>query len=430
MLISLALDFHRADLRTRERFHLSEPRVAQLYGEPRSVPVEELALVSTCNRIELYGWASVDEPAAVSHALAELARRWMAHDARAEELIATATHRTGEEVARHLMRVTAGLESLVLGDAQILGQVRRAYRRAVEAAAVGAGLHRLFDTALHAAKRVQTETGLIARRNSVGSEAAALAARRCGPLDGRRCLIVGCGKTGEAAARQLVKLGAVDVVMVNRSPQRAEDLATELWGRAAAFDGLHREMALADVAVVATSADRPPVRAASLRFCREMAGTAERPLLMIDLSMPRNVEPEVAGLPGVTLLDLDALHVPLATAEAERRRAVPAAERIVEDELTRLRVWLSTSSARDAIQPLREVLTELCRREIAFAAGEYAADRAAERIASKLLAHPMQAMRSAMERGESLEPYAEVLRALFPALPERAPQLFRSLSSG
>jgi glutamyl-tRNA reductase len=428
MLISLALDFRRADLHTRERFHLSEQRVGQLYDEPRRTPVDELALVSTCNRIELYGWASVEEPAAVSHALAELARRWMASDARVEELVATATHRTGEAVARHLMRVTAGLESLVLGDAQILGQVRRAYQRAVEADAVGAGLHRLFDTALHAAKRVQTETGLIARRNSVGGEAASVAARRCGPLDGRRCMVIGCGKTGEAAARQLVKLGAVDVVLVNRTPQRAADLATELWGRAAPFDAMHREMALADVAIVATSADRPPVRAASLRFCRELAGTHERALVVIDLSMPRNVEPEVAGLPGVTLLDLDALHVPLATAEAERWRAVPAAEHIVEDELARLRVWLSISPARDAIQPLRAVLTELCRREIAYAAGDYAADRAAERIASKLLAHPMQAMRSAMERGESLEPYADALRALFPTLTEHAPRLLSRVS--
>jgi glutamyl-tRNA reductase len=159
-----------------------------------------------------------------------------------------------------------------------------------------------------------------------------------------------------------------------------------------------------------------------------MAGTAERPLLVIDLSMPRNVEPEVAGLSGLTLLDLDTLHIPIATAEAERRRAVPAAEAIVEQELARLRAWLSVSAARDAIQPLRETLTELCRREIAFVAGDSLAERAAARIASKLLAQPMQAMRSAIERGEDLEPYAEALRGLFPGLPDRPSQLLRSLS--
>jgi glutamyl-tRNA reductase len=425
MLISLALDFRRADLRTRERFHLSEQRVSELYHQPRRAPITELALVSTCNRIELYGWATIDAPQAVSRALAELAREWMAQDVRAEELITTATHRVGDEAARHLIRVAAGLESLVLGDAQILGQVRRAYRRAVEGGGMGAGLHRLFDTAMHAAKRVQAETALIGRRSSVGSEAAGLASRRAGPLDTRRCVVIGCGKTGEAAARQLMKLGAVDIVLVNRSLPRAQDLATELWGRAGTYEGLHREMALADVVLVATSAERAPVRAASLRFCREMAATEDRPLLVIDLSMPRNVEPEVAGLPGVTLLDLDALHLPLATAEAERRHAVPAAEGIVEQELGRLREWLSAAGARDAIQPLREVLTELCRREIAYAAGTVDVDRAAERIAAKLLAHPMQAMRSARARGESLEPYVKALQALFPELPERDPRLIR-----
>jgi len=413
MLISLALDFRRATLDTRERFHLSETRVAELYQEPRRRPVRELALVSTCNRVELYGWSEGAEPAAQSRAMAELARRWMSHESRAEELIGTATHRRGEAVARHLMRVTAGLESLVLGDAQILGQVRRAYRRADEAGALGPGLHRLFDGALHAAKRVQTETGLVARRNSVGSEAAAVAARRAGPLEHRRCVVIGCGKTGEAAARQLVNLGAVDVVLVNRTADRARDLAGELWGRVAPFDELHRELAKADVAIVATSAEPPPVRAASLRFCREHAGNHERPLLILDLSVPRNVEPEVTGLPGVTLLDLDALHPPMAMAEAERRKAVPAAQQIVEEELARYAEWISDYPAREAIQPLYDLLQELCRREIAFAAGAETADRAARRIAGKLLAHPMRAMRAAALRGETLDPYVDTLRSLF-----------------
>ena len=413
MLISLALDFRRSTLDTRERFHLSDQRVAELYAAPRQEPVRELALVSTCNRLELYGWADGGEPARVSHAMGELARRWVTADAHASELVATATHRTGDRVARHLMRVTSGLESLVLGDAQILGQVRRAYRRALEADVIGPGLHRLFDSALHAAKRVQTETGLIARRNSIGAEAAAVAVRRTGPLERQRCVVIGCGKTGEAAARQLAKLGAVDIVLLNRTADRARDLAAELWGRAGSFDALHRELAHADVAVVATSADRPPVRAASLRFCREHAGTAERPLLMLDLSMPRNVEPEAGGLPGVTLLDLDALHPPLAVAEEERRIAVPAAERIVEEELLRYLAWVAGGTARDAIQPLHDVLTELCRREIAFAAGPAAADRAARRIVGKLLAHPMQAMRTAAEHGESLDRFSDALRTLF-----------------
>jgi glutamyl-tRNA reductase len=419
MLISLAIDYRRADLRTRERFHLTDEHVDRLYRQPRTALVAELAMVSTCNRIELYGWSSAREPREVVSALTALARRWMGDDSRIDDLIATATHRSGAEAARHLLRVASGLESQVLGDAQILGQVRRAYRRADEAGAVGPGLHRLFDAALHTGKRVQHETGLIGGKNSVGAEAAALAARRLGPLVQRRCVVVGCGKTGARAARQLVKLGAADVVLMNRSAARAQALAAEIWGRAAPFDSLHREMALADVVIVATSADRPPVRAASLKFCREMAHASTRELLVIDLSMPRNVEPEVVGLPGVTLVDLDTLHPPIASAEATRRAAIPEAERIVEHELREFLAWVATGSARAAIQPLREALGELCRREVAFAAGEDVADRAADRIVAKLLARPMTVLRSASERGESLDVYTEALQVLF-ATPEPA----------
>ncbi len=419
MLLSVSLDFRHAPVKTRERFYLTEERVAQLFGAPRDGRIEELALLSTCNRLELYGWASTAQgPAELAAAFEELIGRWAAGDhAHTRELRDLVLRRHGEDTARHLMLVASGLESQVLGDAQILGQVRRAYRDAVEAGAVGPGLHRLFGAALHAAKRVQHETGLIGGRHSVGAEAAALAARRHGPLVRRRCLVIGCGKTGERAARQLVKLGAADIVLINRSPERAETLAKELWGRAATFDRLHRELARADIAIIATSADRPPIRAGSLRFCREMAGTTERPLMLIDLSVPRNVEPEVGGQAGVTLLDLDALHPPLAQAEALRRAAVPRAEEIVGSELDGFLRWVRAQAAREALRPLREALNEVCRRELSWAGAQSGADldRAAERIVAKLMARPMTVLRHATERGESVERVTSTLHALFQA---------------
>ena len=419
MLISLALDFRRADLRTRERFHLSDERLDALYRQPRTGAIQELALLSTCNRIELYGWSAARDARDVDQALTALARRWMADEDRVDELVGTAVHRSGEEAARHVCRVAAGLESLVLGDNQILGQVRSAYRRAAAAGTVGPGLHRLFHTALRVGKRVQHETALVGGRNSVGAEAAHCALRTVGELASRRCVVVGCGKTGQRAARQLVKLGAVDIVLINRSPEKAQALASELWGRAAPYTSLHREIAVADVAVVATSADTPPVRSASLRFCREMARTDDRPLLLIDLSMPRNVEPEVVGLPGVSLVDLDTLQPPVVAAQAQRRAAVPAAEAIVEAELADFLDWVAGEPARDAIQPLRELLADLCRREVAFAAGDAVAARTAERIVAKLLAQPMKTLRAAAERGEPVELYTEALAHLF--APESAP---------
>lgn len=416
MLISVALDFRLAELQTRERFHLSDERVETLFRTPTNRLIRELALLSTCNRIELYAWSGARDAEETDEAAHDLVRRWAGEDYQhAKALDQLVLRRSGDDAALHLMRVAAGLESQVLGDVQILGQVRRAYRQAVQAGVVGTGLHRLFGAALHGAKRVQHETGLIGGRHSVATEAVSLAARRLGPLAKRRCMVIGCGKTGERAARHLVKLGAADLVLMNRSLDRAEGLARDLWGRAAAFDRLHRELALADVAIVATSAERPPVRATSLRFCREVAGTTERPLILIDLSVPRNVEPEVGGLPGITLVDLDALHPPMAQAEALREAEVPLAEQIVASELEGFSAWVRAESAREALRPLREALNAVCQRELAFAAQRSGADldRAAERIVAKLMARPMTVLRNATERGESVDSVSAILRNLF-----------------
>jgi glutamyl-tRNA reductase len=274
-------------------------------------------------------------------------------------------------------------------------------------------LHRLFETALRVGKRVQTETRLVGGRSSVGAEAAELTARHAGPPAERRIVVVGCGKTGEQAARRLAKLGARDLVLVNRTPERAIHLSSEVWGRPARWEQMHQELARADVAIVATGADLSTVRAASLGFCRRQAGTFGRPLLLVDLSVPRNVEPEAAGLPGVTLMDMDALRGPLAQAEAARRAAIPAAERIADEELARFAAWLAEGAARDAVAPLREALEEVCRRELAFAAGADAAGALTARIVAKLLARPMSSLRAATARGEPLADAAATLRHLF-----------------
>src|SRR5262245_1006485 len=153
MLISIALDFRQAELQTRERFHLTDERCAALFRTPLTRLVREMALVSTCNRIELYAWSGAQDAVEVEEALADLVRRWAGEDHQhASALTHLVLRRTGDAAALHLMRVASGLESQVLGDVQILGQVRRAYRQAVQAGTVGTGLHRLFGAALHAAK--------------------------------------------------------------------------------------------------------------------------------------------------------------------------------------------------------------------------------------------------------------------------------------
>jgi glutamyl-tRNA reductase len=453
MLLSLAVDHRHADVATRERFHLTPARMAALYGAPdpaagpsrsarrggtpaagRAAPADCVAL-ATCNRSEVYAWApaAAGGARALESACAGIARAWMGDELAARDLLGVARRRTGDVAVRHLLRVAAGVESQVLGDAQLLGQLRDAHLHAAAARAAGSVLHRLFERALHVGKRVRSETALASGRHSVGAEAANVAARRFGSLTHARAVVVGCGKTGERAARQLAKLGARDLVVVNRTPGRAERLAEALGGRAAPFAALHAELALADVAVVATAAAAAVVLAGPLGAARARCATTDLPLLLLDLAVPRNVDPALARAPGVTVVDIDALRPAVTAGERGRSAAVPQAERIVEEELAEFSDWMREAAARDAIRPLCRALEAVCRREVAYAlrgttaapqAADRAAERAAQRVAAKLLAGPMAELRGATARGESVESLAAALSRLFPgdvATPVPAP---------
>jgi glutamyl-tRNA reductase len=418
MLISIAVDFRHADVATRERFHLSEERLTQLYRTARNDVVREAALITTCNRTELYAWVDSEEEPAVQRAVHRLALRWMRSRTDGADLLRTATQRCGYDAARHVVRIAAGLESQVLGDGQILGQLKAAYMRASRGHVTGPVLHRLFETALRAGKRVSTETALTAGRQSVGAEAAITAAQRFGNLASARCVVVGAGTTGARAAKQLVRLGARDLVIVNRTLPRAEELAGFVHGRAALLDAVHVEVAMADVVIVATGSQEPVVEAAALQAARSACAATGYPLLLMDLSVPRNIDPRVAEVAGVTLLDLDTLQAPVHLAEEMRRDAVPAAEAICEAEVSAFLGWVATMPAREAIRPLREALQDVAKREVAYVfKNDEVAERAASRIVAKLLAGPMAALRRAAQRGESLDAQAMMLLEMFTAEP-------------
>ena len=416
MLISIAVDYRHANVATRERFHLSEARIAKLYAREMHADIRELVCVSTCNRSEIYAWTASNDPAtpaAFDHAVTAIARTWMGSKSEAQALLMAGKRRGGLEVARRALRIAAGLESAVMGDGQILGQLKASYRDAADVGAAGPVLHRLFDTALRTGKRVQHETSLTAGRRSVGAEAAGLAHARFGNLAHARVVVIGCGKTGQSVARQLMKLGARDIVCINRSPKRADALAAEVGGRAAPYEAMHVEVAMSDVAIAATAATEPVVMFQQLRTARENCGTSTYPLLLLDLAMPRNIDPALAGQPGVTLADLDALHIPVLAAEEMRKAAAPAAESIVESELESFVEWVAAAAARDAIRPLAQALTEICRRELTFAAGDAVAAHATDRIVAKLLARPMSKLRTAIAHGEALHAFTMTLDSLF-----------------
>lgn len=411
MLISLGLDFTHADVATRESFHLSDAEVEAGYARtPVRGVVQEFLAVNTCNRVELYGWAVGQHPGHDLHLL--LAQRYFGREHEADRFMAAATRRTGSDAVTHLFQVCAGLESQILGDIHILGQLRQAYRMADRVGAMGPNLHRLLDTAIRAGKSVKRETELMAGRSSVGSEAAQMAHRRMGSFDGRRCVVVGAGKIGAHTLQSLVKLGARDVRVLNRTRSRAEELVRTHGGDVGDWSAFHSEIADADAVFVATGARSPILARDELKTARN--GHA-RPLLILDISMPRNVAADVGGLSGVDLVDLDRLHPEAACVARARQAAVPAAETLVEKHVQEFMAWQASSGAREALRPLREALEEICVREIEYAAGETAdVQRAATRIVSKLLARPMTVLR---EQGpeQDLESISGAMRLLFTA---------------
>jgi len=264
MLVSLGLDHRRADLAVRERFHLDDTDVTRICGKLTAGGAAETVVVRTCNRLEVYGWwPASDASAGPGDPIREIGRAWAGDDDRAARLLAeNARVRTADTAVRHLFRVSSGLESQIVGDIHILGQVRRSLRDAVEVGSIGSHLHRLFETALRVGKQVQRSTHLMSSRRSVGSEAARRAADRVGSLAGRTCIVVGCGKSGTQAARTLQALGATDLVVLNRSRARAEKLARELGSaRAGSLDRLPHELGRAGVVIVATGAPEPIVHA-------------------------------------------------------------------------------------------------------------------------------------------------------------------------
>lgn len=413
MLISLAVDYHAADVATRERFHVPLSHVAPLYARLQEDGITDTAIIATCNRTELYAWCPDATRETIAHYVRILAQRWMPDADDAQALLDIAVPRTDLVAARHAIRVAAGLESQVLGDGQILGQFRGAYGEASAADATGPVLHRLFETALRAGKRVQTSTLLGSGKNSVGAQAAALAFRRFGTLTHTRIVVVGCGKTGERVARQLAKFGARDLVFINRTLARAANLADQLSGRSAPMENVHTEIAMADIAVVATGSVTPIINAQQLGHARNNCATDPYPLLLVDLSMPRNIDVGCAELTSTTLVDLDALRPQVSATEQTRRAAIPAAEAIVETELEDFSEWLLAATAREAIRPLREALADVCRRELAHAAGDEMAERLSKRIVAKMMARPMSAVRVAMARGEPVSELTRAMSALF-----------------
>ena len=424
-LLALGVSHKTAPLDLRERLSLTEgSAVGALRELTAAEGIHEAAAISTCNRTELYLVVS-DTVAAESTALGVLTRQ--AEIPPTELLGHLYSHRAGE-AAQHLFRVTAGLESMIVGEAEIQGQVRRAYELALVEGGTGPMLNRLFRGALAAGGRVREETRIGERGLSVPSVAVELARRTLGDLDGRRVLIVGAGETAEIVARALVARGVATVFVANRHYDRAIGLAERFDGEAVRFEELPEQLEAADIVVAATNSPHHIVERDDL--AQVMQTREGRTLLLVDIAVPRDIEPACRELPGVSLHDIDDVQQiaerNASGRESEARRAVP----IIAAELDRFERWHASLEVVPTIAALRERGDEVVRRVLAENEGRWQElseadlerlDAMARAIASRLLHEPTLRMkRSAGAEGAYL--YVSALRELFGLDPETEPE--------
>ena len=358
-LFVAGLNHRTAPVELREQLAVEEDKLRELLREAQAAGVaDELVIVSTCNRVEVYGVAEVPGEARAA-IFRRLCRQRGVDPAAVEPVLYT--HLDGDAV-HHGFRVAASLDSMMLGEPQILGQVKDGFALAQSCETVGPTLHTLFTQAFAVAKRVRTETEIARHAVSISFAAVELAKQIFARLAGRAVLLVGAGKMSELAAKHLVEQGAFPIYVVNRTWARAQEMARALSGTAVPFEELETALAAVDIVITSTGAPAPVVgRDVVARVIRNR-GT--RPLFFIDIAVPRDVEPGVDALPAVYRYDIDDLKSVVDANIRERLREAQRAEALVEREVAKLRARLGDVEIIPTIVSLRERLEEIRAGEV------------------------------------------------------------------
>jgi glutamyl-tRNA reductase len=410
-VIAIAGVSHKtADLPLREALAFPADGLAAALGRLRSeAGLSGAMILSTCNRVEVYGQA--DDATALEERLADFLCAF--HGRPRSELDPFVYRLAGAEAVRHAFRVAASLDSMVLGEPQILGQVKEAYRVAEEAGALGSSLIALRNRSLAAAKRTRTETGIGHNAVSVSYVAVELARKIFGALRDRNVLLVGTGKMSGLAARHLVNGGARATVLGMRNMDHAVELAATLGGRAAPLSALREEMAMADIVISGTGAPGLVVHQQDVEAARAARGGRHfRPLFLIDIAVPRDIEPSVGKLDGVFLYDLDDLRTVAEANMRARRKEAAAAEALVEREARDFLEWQKSLDVVPLLKELRRRAEDIRRAELDKARRRLGAltpeqdralEAATEAIVQKLLHAPTVQLKEMVRNGHPAE---------------------------
>jgi len=322
--------------------------------------LQEGLIVSTCNRVEILSAAPSDKLASSTDRLAH----FLDHQQRLppDFLKAHSYQHVDEQAVRHLFRVASSLDSMVVGEPQVLGQVRHAYAIAVEAGTAGRVLNRLIHHTFRVAKRVRSETGIAANAVSISYMAVELGKKIFESLKGRTVMLIGAGEMAELSARHLVNAGASRVIITNRTEEAARELADEFGGETVPFDTFQNSLAEADVVICSTGA---PTFVLTERMTREaLERRRNKPTCLIDISVPRNIEPSTGNVPNVFLFDIDDLESVISSNIREREREAERAELIVQSEVMQFQQSLRLMDVGPTIGALRQKLQDMARIEL------------------------------------------------------------------
>jgi glutamyl-tRNA reductase len=418
-LLALGASHKTAPLAMREKLALPEGRAASTLRELTAQDsVHEAVAISTCNRTELY-LVAADAVEAENATLAILSRQ---ADIRPTELVGSIYSLRGADAVRHLFSVAGGLESMIVGEAEVQGQVKRAYELALVEGATGPISNRLFRDALAAGKRIRTETEIGRSRVSISTVAVELAAGMLGDLSKRRVLVIGAGENGELTAQALHDRGVHTVFVANRRYDRAIGLAQRFGGTAVRFDDLPAELGRADIVVSCTSSPHQIFGREELEVVVEERG--RRPLVLIDIAVPRDIEPSVRDLcSGITLFDMDDLQREVARNMSVREAEAAKARTLVDEDAERFERWLETLDVVPTITALREraeaIVEQVLRENESRWETLSEADRErvgvmARAVVNRLLHEPTLRLK----QGEHAYGHLHALRELFDLEPE------------
>lgn len=392
----IGINHRLADVRIREKFSLSWEEQSTLLQDAKAQGIGGMIIVSTCNRSEIF--ATTSDAELLSILFCKHSKGSM-HEFKEYGFI-----RHGEHAMRHFYRVAVGLEAQILGDLQIIKQVKESYRLSSDLGMADSVIHRLMQSVTRTHKRTRNETTLGMGAASTAYAAVQLAKRRMKKLTGKKVLLVGAGKIGKVTCKNLIAMGASDVTVINRNMTRAERLSMRFPVNVAPIKNIDIEIARADLIIVATGASHAVINHGHMDLCDPEAGEK----MMIDLSVPRNIADEVGELPFVHLINMDMLSDTLDETFRERQANVPLVEQIIEEEFEQWCTWLSELRVVPTIRAINTKFDQIRRQEIERFRHKLndetltQVEHLTQRIINKIVAHSIEHLKENQGRTEEV----------------------------